>query len=61
MMWLFASEGLYIDYAYATAAVLLIMVALINVAVFLVKRRLAVKAFGATGQRGGKKAQKESK
>ena len=61
MMWLFASEGLYIDYAYATAAVLLIMVALINVAVFLVKRRLAVKAFGASGLRGTKKAQKESK
>ena len=61
MRWRFASDGLYIDYAYATAAVLLIMVALINVAVFLVKRGLAVKAFGTSGQKGGKKAQKESK
>ncbi len=58
MMWLFASEGLYIDYAYATAAVLLIVVALINVAVWLVKHRLAVKAFGSSGKRAERKTAK---
>lgn len=61
MMWLFAGEGLYIDYAYATAAVLLIVVALINVAVFLVKRKLSFKAFGTSGTRRAAKTKKEAK
>ena len=54
MMWLFAGEGMYMDYAYATAAVLLIVVALINLAVVLVKKKLSVKAFGTSGSRAAR-------
>lgn len=39
MMWMFAGEGLYIDSAYATAAILLILVAVLNLLVSLVGKR----------------------
>ena len=45
---------MYMDYAYATAAVLLIVVALINLAVVLVKKKLSVKAFGTSGSRAAR-------
>lgn len=40
MMWMFSSEGLYMDSAYATAAVLLILVAILNLAVYLAEKFL---------------------
>lgn len=39
MMWMFASEGIYINSAYATASVLLIIVAVLNVLVALCGRK----------------------
>lgn len=40
MMWMFASEGLYINQAFATAAVLLVMVLLLNFSLFIVDKKL---------------------
>ncbi|MDR2202070.1 MAG: phosphate ABC transporter permease PstA [Clostridiales bacterium] len=37
MMWMFSSEGLYMSYAYGTAAVLLIFVAVLNTLIALLK------------------------
>lgn len=40
MMWMFSSEGLYMDSAYATAAVLLLLVAILNLAVYFAEKFL---------------------
>lgn len=40
MMWMFAGEGLYIDSAYATASVLLIITAIINLIVMVMQKKL---------------------
>ena len=40
MMWIFAGEGLYINEAYATAAVLLIFVGILNAIVFFCEKKL---------------------
>lgn len=40
MMWMFSSEGLYMDSAYATAAVLLLLVAVLNLAVYFAEKFL---------------------
>ena len=40
MMWMFAGEGLYINSAYATASVLLIITALINLTVMFMQKKL---------------------
>ncbi|MDR2538107.1 MAG: phosphate ABC transporter permease PstA [Bifidobacteriaceae bacterium] len=46
-MYVLASEGLYIDKAYATAVVLLALVAVINVASWLMSARLERKNYGS--------------
>ena len=40
MMWMFSSEGLYINQTFATASILLIMVILLNASLFLVNTKL---------------------
>lgn len=40
MMWMFAGEGLYINQAYATAAVLLIFVGILNAVVYICEKKL---------------------
>ncbi|MDR2538799.1 MAG: hypothetical protein LBC43_04090, partial [Bifidobacteriaceae bacterium] len=46
-MYVLASEGLYINKAYATAVVLLALVAVINVASWLMSARLERKNYGS--------------
>ncbi|MEG1608267.1 MAG: phosphate ABC transporter permease PstA [Clostridia bacterium] len=46
MMWMFAGEGLYINSAYATAAVLLIIVATLNALVYLLEVKMKKKQQG---------------
>lgn len=43
MMWMFAGEGLYVDSAYATACILMILVALLNLLVNLCERKFRKK------------------
>ena len=40
MMWMFSSEGLYINQTFATASILLIMVILLNASLFIVNTKL---------------------
>lgn len=43
MMWMFAGEGMYVDSAYATACILMIFVALLNLLVTLCERKFRKK------------------
>lgn len=40
MMWMFSSEGLYINQTFATASILLIMIIVLNALLFFVNKKL---------------------